>query len=318
MPLRIALFGQAPVALECLDRLLALGHDVVGVFAPPDSGRPDPLAERAGQLGLALFRRRYFQRKGGEPIAQAVAEHASLRADLNVLASLTSFVPRAIADAPRFRSVCFHPSLLPRYRGGNALQWQIIEGEKETGVSIFVPDAGVDTGPIAVQKHGVEIGAHDTAATLFFAKLVPLAVEALVESVEQIANGTIAPKPQDELAASHQGLVDDAVAAIDLAAPAAEVDRRVRGCDPQPGAFLLCAGQEVRLFDARLESGGGGEPGEVLEVSEQGLAIGLRGGRLRIGRVRADLGKEPAARFAQRCGIKPGSRFASAVSARRG
>src|SRR5262245_40179555 len=308
MPLRIALFGQAPVGSQCLDRLREAGHEVVGVFAPPDSGRPDPLAQRALELGLPLVRRRFYQRKTGEPIAQAVAEHAALGADLNLLASFTSFLPRAIADAPRYRSVCFHPSLLPRYRGGAALQWQIIEGERETGVSIFVPDDGVDTGPLVVQRGGVEIGPHDTAGTLFFSKLAPLGVEALIESANQIADGTAIAKPQDETRATHQGLVDDAVAALDLRAAAEQIDRRVRGCDPQPGAFLRWAGAPVRLFDARLEAGspGAAAPGELLEVGPQGLLIALRGGLLRVARVRADAGKEPAAQFAERRELKPG------------
>src|SRR5262245_10533593 len=139
MPLSIALFGQAPLALDCLERLLADGHRIAGVFAPAGD-RPDPLATRAEALRLTCFRRRYFQTRDGAPIASAVEEHASLGAELNVLASFTYFLPAAIRDAPRHGSLCYHPSLLPRFRGGAALQWQVLSGEVETGVTIFVPD----------------------------------------------------------------------------------------------------------------------------------------------------------------------------------
>jgi len=310
MALRIALFGQAPIALGCLDALRQRGHEIAGVFAPPAAGRPDPLAARAMELGVPLFQRRYFQLKNGASIPKAVEEYRSIRADLNVLASLTAFLPGAIARAPRFGSVCFHPSLLPRYRGGNALQWQIIDGAQESGVSVFVPDAGVDTGPVLVQRRGVEISADDTVGTLFFEKLAPLGVEALVESVEQIAAGSAVPKPQDEAEATHQGLVDDAAAAIDLSLPAAQLARLVRGCDPQPGAFVRYSDQPVRLYGVRLEPFEGcAQPGEVVAVEDEDLIVALRGGRLRLSRVRADRAKESAGGFARRAGLAPGGRF---------
>ena len=311
MTLRIALFGQAPLATDCLDRLLADGHELVGVFAPPDAGRPDALAARARELGLPLFQRRYFQKKSGEPIAATLESYQALGAELNVMASQTSFLPRAISDAPRHKSLCFHPSLLPRFRGGNAMHWQIIEGELESGVSIFVPDEGVDTGPLVVQKGGVAIASHETTGSLFFKKLFPLGVEALVEAVRLVDSGQAKPVAQDESRATTQGLVDDAVAALDLSRPAEELDRLVRACDPQPGATLKSGAQVVRLFDARLEPGDAGAPGTITSVDERGLCLALHGGVLCVGRVRADGGKEPAQDFAARTGLAVGARLAS-------
>lgn len=311
MGLRIALFGQAAFGRDCLDRLIR-DHEIVGVFAPPAAGRPDPLAARAEELSLPVVRRRYFRKKSGEAIAAAVEEHRGLGAELNVLAFVNVFLPREILDAPRHGSLCFHPSLLPRYRGGAALSWQIILGETESGVSVFVPDEGADTGPVVVQLGGVQIEPHDTMGTLYFEKLYPLGLDAIAEAVRQIESGTARPRPQDESQASHQGLVDDAVAAIDLARPAVEIDRLVRGCDPQPGAFVSWKGQRVRLFDARLERGGDAAPGVVRSVDPSGLVLALDGGALRVGRVRADAAKEPAHEFAQRSGLAPGDRFESA------
>jgi methionyl-tRNA formyltransferase len=311
--LRVTLFGQAQFGKDTLEGLLQRGHKVVGVFAPPEGSRPDPMAEHAKELGIPLVRRRFYRKKGGAAIPEAVEEYRALEAELNILASVQVFIPSEITDAPKHKSICFHPSLLPAYRGGAAIQWQIIDGVEETGVSIFVPDQGVDTGPIVVQKGGVHIDATDTTASLFFNKLQPIGVAAILEAVDLIDSGKATPKVQDESRASHQGLIDEKVAAIDLKRSADEIDRLVRGCDPQPGAFLRLDGNPVRLFDAQLDPGSGGNPGEIVAIDEQGIVIALAGGRLRVGRVRADKSKEPANAFAARAGVTIGRRFASAV-----
>ncbi|HKC50627.1 MAG TPA: methionyl-tRNA formyltransferase [Myxococcota bacterium] len=311
MSLRIALFGQAAFGRDTLERLRANGHEIAGVFAPPDAGRPDSLAARASELGLPLVRRRFYRKRTGEPIAAALAEHSALAPDLNVLASVQVFLPRELTDQPKHKSLCFHPSLLPRFRGGAALQWQIILGESQTGVSIFVPEEGADTGPIVFQTGPVPIAPRETVTSLFFEKLAPLGVDALVEAVELVASGRARPQAQDESLATAQGLVDDSVAAIGLSKSAVEIDRRVRGCDPQPGAFLRFGATQVRLFDAALLPAEAAAPGTVVRVDDSGLVIALRGGALRIARVRADGAKEPAHVFAARVGLGVGGRFES-------
>src|SRR5262245_2354285 len=251
MSVRIARFGEAPVGGDTLVRLLDTGHEVVGVYAPPAGSRPDPLATEAEQRGLPLFRHARFRRKGAA-IPELVEEHRKLGAELNVLAFVTVILPTAIVDGPRHASLCFHPSLLPRFRGGNALAWQIMLGATEAGVTVFRPDAGVDTGPIAVQKGGVPISATDTAASLYFDKLYPLGLDAIAEAVEAIDAGTAVLRAQSEVEASHQGLVDDAMARLDFAKSAAELDRWIRGCDPQPGAWAQRGAEVVRCYDGCL------------------------------------------------------------------
>ncbi len=309
MSLELALFGQAAFGVDCLERLLAEGHRIAGVFVPPDAGRPDPLGARAEELGLPVVRRRYFQKKSGEALASAVEEHRKLGPELNVLAFVTAFLPREITDAPRHGSICFHPSLLPKYRGGAAINWQIILGERESGVTVFVPDDGVDTGPILVQRGAVEIAPDDTTGSLYFQKLYPLGLEAISEAVRVIDEGTAKPVVQDESLASFQGLVDDAVAALDLDADGALVERRVRGCDPQPGAFVRLGETRVRLFDTRFEPGGNVRPGTLIAIDADGLRLALSGGSLHVRRVRADAAKEPALAWAERSGVRPGDRL---------
>ena len=301
MALRIALFGQAAFGKDVLERLLADGHEIVGVYTPPEGRRPDPLAEAAQERELPLLRHKYFRRRSGsgfEPIPARLEEHQELGADLNVLAYVTAILPPEIVDAPPRRSLCFHPSLLPAFRGGNALAWQILEGEAEAGVTVFQCDAGVDTGPIVVQKGGVTIAPHHTAASLYFDRLYALGVDALVEAVEAVDRGTAAYAAQDEAAASHQGLVDDDVARLDWSRDAGLLDRWIRGCDPQPGAWALRGAETLRCYDGRLVEGEHGDPGEsgqVLGFEDGAALVGARGGRLRIGRVKVGDGKKQAA-----------------------
>jgi len=309
MGIRIALFGQAAFGRDVFERLVARGHAVVGVYTPPETRRPDPLAEASREHGVRLHQVKHFRRRRGdgfEPIAHRIDEYRALDADLNVLAFVTAILPPEIVDAPPRRSLCFHPSLLPRYRGGNALAWQIIRGERESGVTVFQPDAGVDTGPIVVQKGGVSIEAQDTAGSLYFEKLYSLGVDAVAEAVDAVAAGTARFAPQDEALASFQGLVGDSDARVDWSRPAVEVDRLLRGCDPQPGAWALLGGDSVRLFDCRLAGeSADAPPGSVLGFEDGAAHVAAAGGCLRVGRVRVGDGpKQPA-----RDGLVLGSRL---------
>ena len=306
MPRRIALFGQAAFARDVLVRLLDAGHAIVGVYAPP-SVKPDPLAEEAEKRGLRTFRYKAFRRQG-RAIAERVAEYRALGAELNVMPYTTAILPPEIVDAPPLGSLCFHPSLLPLYRGGAAIPWQIILGARETGVTVFVPDAGVDTGPIVVQKGGVAIADMDNAASLYFDKLYPLGVDAVLEAVDAVDRGTARPRAQDESCASFQGLVTDEVARVDWDRSAAELDRLVRGCDPSPGAWAERAGGErVRLYDARLAPGeASAAPGTVVGLDGGRLAIAARGGRVTVGKLRVGDGAKVAASDA---GLEAGERL---------
>ena len=299
MGIRIALFGQAAFGRDVFTRLAAEGHDVVGVYTPPEPRRPDPLAEAARERGTRLLQVKHFRRRSGdgfEPIARHLEDYRAFGAELNVLAFVTAILPSEILAAPPRRSLCFHPSLLPRYRGGNALAWQIILGEQESGVTVFQPDAGVDTGPIVVQKRGVPIEAVDTAGSLYFDKLYPLGVEAIVEAVAAVATGTARFESQDPTLASFQGLVSAADARVDWSRPALEVDRLLRGCDPQPGAWAELRGEPVRLFDCRMgDEDVEASPGRVLGFEDGPARVSAAGGCLRVGRVRVGDGpKQPA------------------------
>lgn len=303
---RIAIFGQGPFGKDVMLRLLEAGHEIVAVYVPPDKGKPDALAAEAAARGLRLLRYARLRRQG-EAISELVAEYRGFGAELNLMPFTTVILPPEFVDAPPLGSLCFHPSLLPRFRGGSAIAWQLILGERESGVTVFRPDAGVDTGAIVVQKGGVPIAATDTAASLYFDRLYPLGLEAIAEAVKAVDEGRAVLRPQDESRATFQGLVDDTVARIDWAQDAASIDRLIRGCDPQPGAHARHGEVSVRLFDARLLPGSAARTsGTILEREGDGLVIAAGGGRILIGRARLGDGKKVAA---AQSGLVPGDRL---------
>ena len=301
--MRIILIGQAAFAEKVLDGLLARGHDVAAVYCPPDHGaRPDPVKARALAASLAV--RQHKSLKAPE----VQREFAAYGADLGVLAYVTQIVPPPVFEAPRLGSICFHPSLLPRYRGGSAINWQIIKGETETGVSVFWVDPGIDTGPVLVQKTA-PIGPDDTAASLYYNTLFPIGVEAVLEAVQLVAAGEAPRVAQDETMATYDPLCRDEHAQIDWSGPLREVYNLVRGCDPQPGAYTMVDGIPLRLYDARAVFGGTGRPGVVERVTPEGLVIGLRDGALHVRRVRYGVEKLDAAAFAAARGLTAGARL---------
>jgi methionyl-tRNA formyltransferase len=254
------------------------------VYAPPDiaGSRPDPLKAKALALGLPLSQPASFR---GE---REYEEFRALDADLAIMAFVTIIVPERILYAPRFKTICFHPSLLPRHRGASAINWAIIEGDEETGVTWFWPDRGIDTGPILIQRR-VPIGAADTTGSLYFNALFPLGIETMIEAVDQIAKGGAPATKQDESRATYEAPCRDEHAAVDFGKPARTVYNLVRGCDPQPGAFAMLGGRRLRLYDAQFEPNGGAcAAGTVVSVDDQGMRVALDGASMLVRKARFD------------------------------
>ena len=300
--MRVLLVGQAAFAEEVLRGLIAAGDAVTAVVCPPDAGpKPDPLKASALERGIPVHQFRSLK----APEARAAFEAAD--ADLGLLAYVTQIVPEPLLRIPRHASLCFHPSLLPRYRGGSAIPWQIIRGETRTGVTVFWPDAGIDTGPILLQREEA-IGPDDTAGTLYYKKLYPLGVRTCVDAVGLVRAGGAPRVVQDEALATYDPLLTDAHAAIDWSRPIATVHDLIRGCDPQPGAYTSFGGTRLRLYDPRRVDGGAA-PGTVLGVDADGITIAATGGAVRCARARDGGAKAAAADVARTLGIGPGARL---------
>lgn len=302
--MRIVLIGQAAFAEKVLDGLLERAHSIAAVYCPPDQpgARPDALKVRAEAIGIPVRQHRSMK------APEARGEIAALAADLGVMAYVTQIVPIEVIETPREGSICFHPSLLPRHRGGSAIPWQIIQGETRTGVTVFWADGGIDTGPILLQKEAL-IGPDDTAGTLYYQKLFPLGVEVVLESVDLIAAGRAPRIAQDEAEATYEPLCRDEHALIDWERPAVEVHNLIRGCDPQPGAWVERGGEKVRFFDARLMAEGGTRPGVVDCVDDSGILIGAGKGAIRAGRIKVGERKVAAREGAASLGLRAGDRL---------
>jgi methionyl-tRNA formyltransferase len=282
--LRIALLGQAAFAEKALDGLLDHGEEIVHVFAPPDppAGKPDALAARARARGLPLSQPKSFK-------SDAAFDHfKTLDADLAILAFVTLIVPERILYAPRHKSICFHPSLLPRHRGASGINWAIIQGDAETGVTWFWPDKGIDTGPILIQKR-VPIVENDTVGSIYFNTLFPMGIEAMVEAVDLIKSGHAPALVQDESNATYEPPCRDEHAKLDFTKPAREVFNLIRGCDPQPGAYAIVGEKRLRLYEASFSSTrDDSPPGTIVAIVPNGMKIALAGGTVTIKRARID------------------------------
>jgi len=303
--MRIVLIGQAAFGEQALQALVKRRAEVVGVYTLPDiPGKADPLKELAVQLGIPAFQPQRMR------APEVYEEYVKLKADLNVMAYVTSILPETILNYPRLGTIQYHPSLLPRHRGGSAINWAIINGEARTGITIFWPDEGIDTGPILLQK-AVEISPDDTVGSLYYNKLFPLGVEAIAESVELVEKG-IAPRiPQDESQATYEGLCTEKDAVINWLEPATKVYNLIRGTNPQPGAITHFGGQRFKIFDSALLAGRIDRlPGQVASITQEGFVVAAKDGAILLKRVQvADSPKVTASEFAQQLHLKAGDRL---------
>jgi methionyl-tRNA formyltransferase len=301
--MRLVVHGQQAFGKSVLEALLARGEQVVAVYCAPEKAgqRPDPLKEVALAHHLPVYQPRSYRRP------EVWDEFATLNADLCVMAYVTLFVPEDMLNLPTHGTIQYHPSLLPQHRGPSAINWAIISGATRTGLTIFWPDNGLDTGPILLQKE-VEIQDTDTVGSLYFDKLYPMGVAALLEAVDMVRTGTAPKIPQDESQATYEGWCKQEDVEINWGKPLQEVWSLIRGSDPQPGAWTTCAGQVVQVYDAKkLVGAGTGKPGEVITVSAESFTIAVPGGGLEVHRVRPAGGnKIAAAEFIRHAGLQKG------------
>jgi methionyl-tRNA formyltransferase len=306
--MRIALIGQAAFGADVLNGLLKHSHEVAGVFCPPDRGpKPDPMKAAALTAEVPVFHPGHMRDQ------EAYEAMISLDADLGVLAFVTDIIPPRVFDAPKMGSICYHPSILPRYRGSSAINWAVISGETQTGLTIFWVDEGIDTGDILLQKT-VEVGPAETTGEVYFNKLYPLGVTAMLEAVRLIAAG-IAPRiPQDHAKATYDPPCDEKVAQLDWSKAGHQVFNFIRGCDPQPGATTTFRGEKVKFYNVTylrdLPDAEPRPPAEIIEVVNKGVKVAVRGGAILIGRFRTkELGKVKAPEFIAARQPKVGEKF---------
>jgi methionyl-tRNA formyltransferase len=271
---------------------------------PPDAtpGKSNSFRELAEAHGLAVRQPPRLR----DP--EVFEDYKAFGADLNVMAFVTDIVPLSMLDFPRLGSIQYHPSLLPRHRGASAINWAVINGEPKTGLTIFWPDEGLDTGPILLQKE-VAIEPDDTLGTVYFGKLFQLGVEAILESVGLVKEGK-APRIEQDLSQGEYEPICRGMA-IDWMYPVGVVYNVIRGCNPSPGAATTYAGRQLKILDCERRAVSGPEsPGTVLETDDDGFLVAGCGGSIWVKRVQpAGAAKLPAAEFVAQTGLKAGDRL---------
>jgi len=304
--MRIVLIGQAAFGQKVLEALLNKREQVVAVYAPPDKpgSHIDPLKESAQQRGIPVSQPQRMRDPGVSD------RFVDLAPDLGVMAFVTDIVPESILNYPKLGTIQYHPSLLPKHQGRSSINWAIINGDKKTGITILWPDAGIDTGPILLQKE-VEISPSDTVGSLYYDKLFPLGVEAIMESIELIHKGRAPRVPQDESQATYERPCREKDAVIDWAQPIVKVYNLIRGTNPQPGATTSFRGQKLKIFDcALIMEEVPAVPGEVIKSSDKGIAVASQGGWLLIKRVQPQgQPKVSASEYALKVDLKAGERL---------
>jgi methionyl-tRNA formyltransferase len=292
---RVAIIGQHQFGKSVLEAFIARGDTVAGVFCAPDKAGAavDPLKTAAVETGTPLFQLASLRS------AEAREILSSLAVDLGVMAYVLQFAPAAFTALPTHGTIQYHPSLLPRHRGPSAIQWSIILGETQTGLTVFRPTDGLDEGPIVLQKT-TPIGPDDTLGEVYFNRLFPMGVAAMLEASDLVTNGDGAASPQDHSVATYEGWCRTAEACISWHNHVDQIYNLIRGCDPSPGAWTRFNGRKLQLFDARKEAArsyvpSGGAVGAIASISERGFRVAAHGGYVEIGKVREEGGKKMSA-----------------------
>jgi methionyl-tRNA formyltransferase len=310
--MRIAIVGQQDFGKAVLEAFLARGDEVAAVFCAPEKegARPDVLRIAAQEKGLKVHQCKSLR------APEAVQAMREAGADIGIMAFVLQFAPQEFVNIPKRGTVQYHPSLLPKHRGPSSINWPITRGEKETGLTIFRPTDGLDEGAVILQKR-TPVGENDTLGSVYFNRLLPMGVQAMLEAADLVVAGKHKETVQDESQASYEGWFREAEAKINWANHADAIHNLIRGCDPAPGAWTTCSGVKLQLFDSRKElvrtfGAVKGKIGEVLELAEGRLVIAAQGGRIHAGKAKLGDGKKLAAADLVASGaLKPGQLLGS-------
>lgn len=302
--MRVVFLGTPDFAVEALKRI-AEKHEVVGVITQPDRPRErgkvtaTPVKEEALRLGLPVF--------CYEKIREHVEEIKALNPDVMVTAAYGQILNSAVLSIAPKGVLNVHASLLPKYRGSSPIQWAVINGDEETGVTIMKTELGVDTGDVVLVRKTV-IGEKETAGELFD-RLAVLGAEAIVDALELIEEGKEKYTPQDHASATHCAMLKKSDGALDFDAPARAVHARIRGLTPWPGAFAYNGGEVYKISNPRVVEGKG-KPGEILTADvKNGLTVACAEGALAFDVQKQGGKKMPISDFLRGHTLEVGSLF---------
>ena len=290
--MKIAIIGQQDFGKAVLEAFLARGDTVAAVFCAPEKegARPDALRAAAQERGIKVNQFKSLR------APEAIQAMKDANAEIGIMAFVLQFAPQELVTIPRHGTIQYHPSLLPKYRGPSSINWPIIKGEIETGLTIFRPSDGLDEGAVILQKK-TPLSTEDTLGTVYFDRLFPLGVSAMLEAADLVIAGKHTETVQDESQASYEGWCRTAEARIDWAKPVDHVYNLIRGCNPAPGAWTTHNGKKLQIFDARKIlfrrfADVTGKIGEVTDVSAQSFKVTAQGGVVEVLKARFEDGKK--------------------------
>jgi methionyl-tRNA formyltransferase len=306
--MKLAIIGQQDFGKAVLEAFLARGDTVAGVFVAPEKegAKPDPMKTAAQEKGLRLLQ---FPSLKSPEAAQAMKD---LGADIGIMAFVLQFAPQEFVSIPKHGTIQYHPSLLPKYRGPSSINWPLARGEKKTGLTIFRPTDGLDEGPVILQKE-TEVSENDTLGTVYFDRLFPMGVKAMLEAADLVVAGKHKEVVQDESLASYEGWFRANEAKINWNNHVDTIHDTIRGADPAPGAWTTIGGKKLQLFGSkkhRVRTFGAvkGKIGEVTDIGPESMRITAQGGQVEVSKVKPEEGKKAsAAEWAKSTGIGPGT-----------
>jgi len=276
--IRIVFMGTPQFACPTLQMLLDRNENVVAVVTQPDrpKGRgqqlqPPPVKELAARCGIPVLQPSKVR------VPEAVEEIRAFAPELIVVVAFGQILPKSLLDIPPLGCINVHASLLPRYRGAAPLNWCLINGETETGVTTMLMDVGLDTGDMLV-KRAMPILPDEDAGSLHD-RLAILGAETMAETLDLLAAGRLSPEKQDDSRSCYAPMLKKELGAIDWSKSPGEIRNLVRGITPWPGAYTRLDGRLLKLFTAHTASGEG-IPGTVLHADGNGLEIACHGGSI--------------------------------------
>ena len=277
--MRVVFMGTPDFAVGTLEALVKAGHEVVLAVTQPDKpkGRgkamqPTPVKEAAEAHGIPVY----------QPVkireASCVDYLRTFQPDVIVVVAFGQILPKSILEMPRYGCVNVHASLLPKYRGAAPIQWAVIDGEKETGVTTMRMDEGLDTGDM-ILKCVVPLDEKETGGGLFD-KLSGAGADLLIETLRQLENGTAVFTKQDSSQSTYAGMIKKSLGQIDWKMEAARIECLIRGLNPWPSAYTKLGGKTLKIWSAEVteEASAGHTPGEV--VSADGALYVAAGDRI--------------------------------------
>ena len=287
--MRIVFMGTPDFAVASLKALCEGGYDVVGVFTQPDrpKGRGNkvvmtPVKEYAVSRGIPVFQPQHIRRDGLEDL-----QH--LAPDLCVTAAFGQILSQAVLDVPPLGTINVHASLLPRHRGSAPINWAILQGDKEAGVTTMMTARGIDNGDMLLRAT-TPIAPGETAGELT-ERLSVMGASLLIDTLQALEAGTLTRIPQDESAMTYDPMLNKDMGVLDWTRPAAEIVNRIHGLNPWPGCTTPYEGQRLKLLRAEAADGAG-QPGEILTADPKGgLMIAAGEGAVRVTQMQAPGGK---------------------------